>query len=1052
MDPFPQPVDQMHRDKRQTVSKKMRVKIPGFGRKSSVNDTGDNDGMGGREHGSRGVEYSRHARPQKTPQRLYSRGSREDLLGYNDRSDSNESILYSGGMGPSSGVLSESTTSKFSQSSSLFGSGASSISNKFFRETNYDASIQAPASSIQIRGSDADYAQEDDENKKVRVKPYSAFPSATYMNEIELYQCMMAGSSRFEFLTSYLDPSTKVTRRAKVPDIVRRQFGSPKEDGRVGSLRIEILGCVGLDRAKPEVSVYAVCGDCAFTTDIIDGNRSPMWPNSSKRAAVFPLHHAYARAFIGVFDVKQQKEREADHLCGRVTIDVPSLRPDTEYDITFPLRVSSFIYDRRPRGVVRVRFSIHWFSERSAILSYLKRPRNPLAFSKQAKKFPTIPCGDPKTFRNVAVTVHGQDFPGKYTRSAFRATMREFNLSQQNIRFLMKVLILDCILYENPLMSIYLFSTSMYCVYLNSVRLAPPFFVGWLIYLLVENNIYFNGTQEGNLGYRDLTIKEIFFGLLFDGKNDKYKLNPISVKKLPRRQVVGEDGKRIDIELQNHREFPFSERFEYPKFSAADAIASSPATNKKAKKKDKGAVPIDINSGEDSRTARRLSIYTASTSQQQEEEVEESEEESEEESQDGEDEEGDGMLDGAEYGYENMDESDEEYIGEESPSKSKRKARILETGKASKHRRIRIGPQQNNDKSGNKKLPPQAHLSRVENMLHRASKNISVEHVYFPPPQLQTQLGKEVNAKGPAGDVLTAKEKKHYDEFDKLLGYRLKNPNPIVRITSSFLGPLMRIIRIAIYTFRISFNVCTWKDPYLTFWLFSFLCLLAFVLLIFPWRSFFFFSSLVLLGPQNIAVRKYLERRANRREREEKEEKEREALKAQLKISDPLRMVQPQLQQSNASLSSGDRKKEESGGKKKRIWGLNRKKEDEIEQSDEIREAEMFHSPRPAFFAHTKPSKRTQVPRDVAVPYFRFRKDRFYDWPPDPTVSRATPMLMMTRFEEGEDVGFQESSINYNGSLVSPQVHGISSIRGLRNRGRSSRDRHSGDDVDYQYG
>jgi hypothetical protein len=293
--------------------------------------------------------------------------------------------------------------------------------------------------------------------------------------------------------------------------------------------------------------------------------------------------------FIGVFDVNNAKEREADQLCGRVSIDIPSLRPDTEYDITFPLRASAFIYDRRPRGVVRVRFSMHWFSERSAIISYLKRPRNPLAFSKQGKKFPTIPCGDPKTFRNVAVTVHGQDFPGKYTRGAFRATMREFNLSQQNIRFLLKVLVLDCILYENPFMSVYLFVTSMYCVYQNSIRLAPPFFVGFLIYLLVENNMYFNGSAEGNLGYQALTIPEVFYGLVFDGKNPKRKLNSILVKKRPRRQVIGEDGKVIDIELQNHREFPFSERFAYPKFSAADAIASTPSTNKKkGKKKDKG--------------------------------------------------------------------------------------------------------------------------------------------------------------------------------------------------------------------------------------------------------------------------------------------------------------------------------------------------------------------------------------------------------------------------------------------------------------------------------
>lgn len=601
-------------------------------------------------------------------------------------------------------------------------------------------------------------------------------------------------------------------------------------------------------------------------------------------------------------------------------------------------------------------------------------------------------------------------------------------------------------------MSIYLFTTSMYCVYQNSVRLAPPFFVGWLIYLLVENNIYFNGTQEGHLGYQDLTIQEMFFSLLFDGKNDKYKRVPTSVKKRSRRQVIGEDGKHIDIELQNHREFPFSERFEYPKFSAADAIASSPSTNKKTKKKDKGAAPVDINISKDPRTARRLSIYTENNSLDQEDKFDESDDESEDESQEGEDDEGGGMMDSAEYGYESMDDSDGEYVEEESPSK-KRKARILESGKASKHRRIRVGPQQNNDKSGNKKMPPQAQLFKVENMLHRASKNISVEHVYFPPPQLQTQLGKEVNAKGPAADVLTSKEKKHYDEFDKLLGYRLKNPNPIVRITSSFLGPLMRIIRIAIYAFRISFNVCTWRDPYLTFWLFSFLCILAFVLLIFPWRSFFFLSSLILLGPQNIAVRKYLERRANRREREEKEEKEREALKSQLKIDDPLGLAQSQLQQSSDPSANSNKKNEDSGGKKKRIWGRSRRKEDEATQeNDEMNEAEMFHSPRPAFFAHVKPNRRTQVPRDVAVPYFRFRKDRFYDWPPDPTVSRATPMITTTHFDSDEDsVPPYENTSNYDGSLPNSQYAGISSSSGLRNRGRSRSEGFQGDDIDYQW-
>jgi hypothetical protein len=49
----------------------------------------------------------------------------------------------------------------------------------------------------------------DDLNKRFRVKPCHFFPSPTFMNETELYQCMMAPSAHFEFLTSYLNSYTK---------------------------------------------------------------------------------------------------------------------------------------------------------------------------------------------------------------------------------------------------------------------------------------------------------------------------------------------------------------------------------------------------------------------------------------------------------------------------------------------------------------------------------------------------------------------------------------------------------------------------------------------------------------------------------------------------------------------------------------------------------------------------------------------------------------------------------------------------------------------------
>lgn len=47
---------------------------------------------------------------------------------------------------------------------------------------------------------------------------------------------------------------------------------------------------------------------------------------------------------------------------------------------------------------------------------------------------------------------------------------------------------------------------------------------------------------------------------------------------------------------------------------------------------------------------------------------------------------------------------------------------------------------------------------------------------------------------------------------------------------------------------------------------------------------------------------------------------------------------------------------------------------------------------RQPFAATTKATKKQVEPREIVVPYTRFRKERFFDWPPNPTVARATPV------------------------------------------------------------
>ena len=207
---------------------------------------------------------------------------------------------------------------------------------------------------------------------------------------------------------------------------------------------------------------------------------------------------------------------------------------------------------------------------------------------------------------------------------------------------------------------------------------------------------------------------------------------------------------------------------------------------------------------------------------------------------------GDGMAgDMGMYGmdYEPQDE-DEELQGKSKDTEVDviaPKAGLFERDPNKK--RLKVGPPQDTDKKGKTKTPPQVHLKKVETRLHKVSLGLSVE-VIHPPPSYDQADKTETNLGS------SAARKQVMDDFDKLLGLNERSANPINRIASSFLGPLMRMIRIIIYFVRITFHLATWRDPYLTSWLFIFLSALCLILIMFPWRSFFLILTIALVGPQ----------------------------------------------------------------------------------------------------------------------------------------------------------------------------------------------------------
>lgn len=186
-----------------------------------------------------------------------------------------------------------------------------------------------------------------------------------------------------------------------------------------------------------------------------------------------------------------------------------------------------------------------------------------------------------------------------------------------------------------------------------------------------------------------------------------------------------------------------------------------------------------------------------------------------------------------------------------------KRAMILQKGNAIEKRRIRLGPPQDSDVVG-RKVPPQLQLKKVENMLNKVSKGVAVELVHAPPVARASKSDMlstaETGMTAPSADLQMKMSKKSkkiaFDDFDKLLGLQSKSGNPIHRIMSSFMGPLMRMIRVGVLIIRLSFNIGTWRDPYLSFWVLVGLSVICLILIVFPWRSFFGLLSLICLGPQ----------------------------------------------------------------------------------------------------------------------------------------------------------------------------------------------------------
>lgn len=808
--------------------------------------------------------------------------------------------------------------------------------------------------------------------KEFKVFPASAYPYR-WMTYSELHNEMLRKSSHFHDLRT-----------------------SPGDFGEIGTVTVEVLSCIGLPKldrfSKTDAICYLVCGSYAFSTDIIPDTFNPMWPRKSRRACIMPLYHAYARLFVGVFD--DDGPNENDDFAGRVVVDLPRLRPGSTYDVTLPLRWSSHVYSRKTRGSVRLRFRVDWNNERAAVLSYLSK--DALSKKKSGKGTATAPactvsCEDFKSFRNIALTVHGANLPGRFSQKIFKSTLREVKLYRLAILALLKQTVKDTVMWQNPAISMFVFIGWMNCVSANSVALVPAYFTGYLFIVSARNYARYNINAKSNRGFLPLTFEELLASLLLGGPNSsKHYMKPLEMKRsessiMTARESLFTDSLSIGglsteessvtthnpygqslfksigfsqgdcmmseaMTSDDHMEFPFSSREKYPRLSVKESIAVNEEPLSILKR-----IPKVRNSMESRDKEKESTGFN-----------------------DDDDDDDDVLEEKTEANAQGQGEEGSHQHGQAEAVASNECLEINED----QERIFEKLPEQNIDIRVAAKKKIQEELVEFRHKFQEMTMRTFDDRAYVKPADTDEKCDDGVLA-NPLNRLscFTVKESPSAAQ-DKVLGVNA-HANPVVAKTAIFLGPIVSMMQLGLSITRALFNAFMWKDPYLSFWMSLFLLLFTFVFALFPWRLFMFLLGVIAVGPQNWAIR--LLKRAFKAE------------KGKWPHGDEGELETEKHEKLLPNESASDKSKRGNVGIGKSAPGNFLKLGRQLKNDNPGNSGGAAPSAQPSFCygqndndgKNQDLSEATKM-HHVVVPYSRLRCSRFYDWPPEPEFARVS--------------------------------------------------------------
>ena len=192
-----------------------------------------------------------------------------------------------------------------------------------------------------------------------------------------------------------------------------------------------------------------------------------------------------------------------------------------------------------------------------------------------------------------------------------------------------------------------------------------------------------------------------------------------------------------------------------------------------------------------------------------------------------------------EYLFENKN-PDEQDVGEQSSTDiaENERRKSVEDGPVVPPQNIDIKPDQTNDKA----IADQ--LEEVRQNLHKATFNLFDDKSYvIKDPNAPTWHSNGRKKSDMKNDVKR--------DLDRLLGVgQFSSTNMLLGRIMAFAAPIMDMITIFLSAYRVLFNIFTWRDPFLSFWVSVGCILVLYVLLLFPWRIVIFAIGIVCVGPQ----------------------------------------------------------------------------------------------------------------------------------------------------------------------------------------------------------